>query len=244
MGLPNVFTLQGGYQCYRARVCNDLLDHWNFKQLRFSVVAGPTGVGKTRLLHALEREGAQILDLERLARHRGSVFGAQVEPQPNQVMFENAIWETLRRFDPAQPVWVESESQSIGKVRLPNALVQEMRESRMIWEVHLAMPHRVALIVKEYERLCDATRLKTDFFPVFPKRRVSVDTFARWKMLAEAQRWEALVFDFIAAHYDPVYTRSLSKNFVHLATAEKVDLEDGSAESLTETARRMMRKIT
>jgi tRNA 2-selenouridine synthase len=87
-------------------------------RLDYRVICGPTGCGKTRLLHALAQAGAQVLDLEALASHRSSVLGMiPGQPQPTPKRFDTLVWDQLRRFDPARPVFVESESRKVGTWR-------------------------------------------------------------------------------------------------------------------------------
>ena len=113
----------GGNRAVRRRVVTDLESA--AKGLAVRALCGPTGCGKSRLLGALHHAGAQVLDLEVLAQHRGSVLGALPDaPQPSQKRFETRLWQALREFDPARPVFVESESRTIGRLRVPEALLQ------------------------------------------------------------------------------------------------------------------------
>ena len=101
--------------------------------LVFVVVCGATGSGKSRLLEALAEAGAQVLDLEAIARHRGSVLGELPDaPQPSQKAFETSLWTALAGFDPERPVFVESESRKVGNLRVPDALIARMRASGCI----------------------------------------------------------------------------------------------------------------
>lgn len=121
----HVQKLDGGYKKYRGEV-NRALAAWP-PRFTFQVVCGMTGSGKTRLLQVLESVGAQVLDLEKLAAHRGSVLGGlPSESQPSQKAFETRIWQLLRGFNPAQPVFVESESKKVGNLRVPEALMQKI----------------------------------------------------------------------------------------------------------------------
>ena len=98
-----VQVIEGGYKAFRRAMLADLPAR--VQRLQYRVVCGPTGSGKTRLLHALHAAGAQVLDLEALASHRASVLGLiPGHPQPSQKRFEMLVWETLRAFDPARPV--------------------------------------------------------------------------------------------------------------------------------------------
>ena len=97
------------------------------------MIHGTTGSGKSRLLHAIKDTGAQVLDLEGLAAHRGSVLGTLPgRPQPAQKMFETSLWDALRQFDPAKPVYVEGESKKIGQLQVPEALMHTMRASACV----------------------------------------------------------------------------------------------------------------
>src|SRR5690606_35778727 len=123
-----VTLIEGGYKAWRAALVDDLARMApNFE---YRVICGPTGSGKTRLLHALAAQGAQVLDLEALAAHRSSVLGhIPGQAQPSQKRFDSLVWQALRGFDPAQVVYVESESKKVGNLRVPDALMEAMRKS-------------------------------------------------------------------------------------------------------------------
>ena len=143
-----VDRLPGGWKAYRAWV-RDELEHPPGK-LRYHVLGGPTGCGKTRLLSALAEVGAQVLDLEDLARHRGSLIGdIPGVAQPSQKWFDSLLVDKLRRFDPSQPVWVEAESKKIGRIEIPTALLESMRASPL-FSVNAPMSERVALWREDY----------------------------------------------------------------------------------------------
>ena len=114
-------------------------------------ICGPTGSGKTRLLQALAQAGAQVLDLEALASHRSSVLGMiPGQPQPTQKRFDTLVWDQLRRFDPARPVFVESESRKVGNLAVPDALIERMRASPCL-RLELPDDERVALLLEDYD---------------------------------------------------------------------------------------------
>jgi len=120
-----VTVLQGGYKTYRAWVRRQL--QTLPQQFTYRVLCGPTGSGKTLLLHYLHQQGAQVLDLEELACHRGSLLGAEWgRPQPSQKSFESQLVQVFLKWDPAKPVWVEAESAKVGQLHLPPALWQAL----------------------------------------------------------------------------------------------------------------------
>src|SRR5262249_23282492 len=128
-------------------------------QLAFRVICGTTGSGKSRLLEVLDSVGAQVLDLEKLAAHRGSVLGnLPDEPQPTQKMFETLVWDALRHFDPSRPVFVESESKKVGNLRVPDALMETMRQAPCI-SLQLSRPNRVRLLMEDYHHFTDSPAL-------------------------------------------------------------------------------------
>src|SRR5262249_38391767 len=140
-----------GYKTYRAHVRRGLEELP--PRFTFRVIAGPTGAGKTRLLGALAARGAQVLDLEALAGHRGSVLGA-CGPQPSQKCFESRLLCALGRLDPAEPVWAEAESNRVGAVLLPPALWVGMRASEGV-KLEVPAAERARRLVAEYAHLGD-----------------------------------------------------------------------------------------
>ena len=139
-----VSIIEGGYKAFRAAIVADTARLAGLFDYR--VVCGTTGSGKTRLLHALARAGAQVLDLEDLANHRSSVLGAiPGVAQPSQKAFDTLVWDRLRRFDPARPVFVESESRKVGNVAVPVALMDAMRAKGQCLNLELPDTERVAL---------------------------------------------------------------------------------------------------
>jgi tRNA 2-selenouridine synthase len=207
----------------------------------YQVICGTTGSGKSRLLQRLHEANAQVLDLERLAQHRGSVLGALPEqPQPSQKWFESQIWSALRAFDPQQPVYVESESSKVGNLRVPPHLLEAMRAAECR-HLQLPVPARVRLLREEYlhfERDPDALcRQLACLIPQHGHACVSA-----WQLLARAARWDELVENLLVEHYDPAYRRSLARNFAARDAGDVLQLAAGSdaefialAQSLTQS---------
>ena len=202
--------LDGGYKAYRRHVIRELAELP--ARLDFRVVCGPTGSGKTRLLQALADAGAQALDLEALAAHRGSLLGALPDQvQPPQKSFESAVWHALARIDTGRPVYVESESKKIGTLRVPDALIAAMRGSPC---VRLAVPlaARVRLLTEEYAHfLADPELINARLAHLVALR--GRDTVAAWQAMSSAGKWDDLVAALLEQHYDPAYHHSLASNY-------------------------------
>ena len=235
-----VHLIEGGYKAFRAAMLADLPAR--AERLHYRVVCGPTGSGKTRLLHALQRAGAQVLDLEALAQHRASVLGLiPGQPQPSQKQFEMRVWQALRGFDPTRPVYVEAESKKVGNCTLPDALIEAMRASPCL-RVDLPDDERVALLLEDYP-----------FFvsdPAFFCRRL--DTLAAlrgravvddWKAQVAAGQTEAVVRALLALHYDPGYAQSTRRNFSRFDRAVPVPLADRSGASLDAACQRILQQL-
>jgi tRNA 2-selenouridine synthase len=215
--------LDGGYKAYRRHVIAELARLP--AQLTYRVVCGPTGSGKSRLLQALADEGSQVLDLEALAAHRGSLLGALPnQPQPSQKSFESSVWYALTRVDPARPVFVESESKKIGALRVPDALISAMRASPCV-RLEVPLASRVQLLIEDYAHfLHDSSLINSQLAHLVTLR--GNDTVQAWQELANQQVWDELVSALLKQHYDPAYFRSLANNY----PADESDLTFSSAD--------------
>ncbi|WP_135447671.1 tRNA 2-selenouridine(34) synthase MnmH [Tabrizicola caldifontis] len=197
-----VETLAGGYKAWRALVVREVYD----TPVRAPVVVldGNTGSAKTEVLNLLPGFGVQAIDLEGLARHRGSLFGA-LGPQPSQKAFEAALAQALAGLDPARPVVVEAESSKIGNCRLPP----------MLWKAMVAAP-RVAIAAPRSARAAYLARAYADLTadrvrlgqvvgllqPLHPR-----EVIADWQAMAAAGAFEVLADSLMERHYDPRYGR-------------------------------------
>jgi len=210
-------TLEGGYRAYRRWVVEQLAQIPG--RLRLRVVHGATGSGKSRLLRALARAGAQVLDLEALAAHRGSVLGELPgQPQPPQKLFESRLYAALAVLAPGRPVYVEGESRKIGQLQVPEALIAAMRASECV--LLEAVPEaRLALLMEEYRHFfTDTATLGAQLDCLAPLH--GRDKVESWKALAAGGNFEALVMRLLAEHYDPAYRRSAARNFARLPEAQ------------------------
>ena len=201
-------VLSGGYRTYRRYVTRRLYDEG--LALRFVLLDGHTGSAKTEMLGQLAAMGLQILDLEGLAQHRGSLFGALAgRPQPSQKLFESRLLQALDALDPDRPVVAEAESSKIGDRMVPPALWTCLaRAPRM--ELVASRPERAKYLVETYaDMIADPAALMVaiDRMPVAP----SPERRATWMSLIAASAFADLAEAIMALHYDPAYDRSARK---------------------------------
>jgi tRNA 2-selenouridine synthase len=177
------------------------------------MVCGATGSGKSRLLQTLDEQGAQVLDLEKIAMHRGSLLGNLPDKaQPAQKMFETQLWEKLRHFDVMLPIFVEAESRKIGNLTVPSALLDQMRQSECI-AIEASISARVKLLTEDYEHfLSNPDLLKRSLSPLLELHGQKV--LYDWYEMAEKGEWVLLVEDLLNRHYDPAYKRSTGSNYL------------------------------
>src|SRR5260221_4777905 len=183
-------TLEGGYRAYRRWVVEQLATLP--LEMELIVVHGPTGSGKSRFLAALRRAGAQVLDLEGLAAHRGSVLGGLPgERQPSQKWFESQLLAALEKSDRLRAVYVEGEAKKIGEIQVPEGLVARMRASRcVILQTDLAT--RVTLLLDEYRHLVEdrsALNAQLECLVALHGR----ERIGEWKALAAAGSWREVL---------------------------------------------------
>ena len=203
IGWP-VTVLDGGYQTWRRQVTAALYD--TPLPHRLTLLDGPTGSGKTALLTALTARGVQTLDLEALAAHRGSLFGAMPGGQPSQKGFESRLHDALARLDPARPVVVEAESSRIGARVVPPAVWAAMAAAPVI-EIAAPVEARVAFTMATYADIAaDPAALDTALGRL--PRHHSKATIADWRDMAARGEIADLVRRLIEAHYDPAYLKT------------------------------------
>ncbi len=203
-----VGVLAGGWRAYRRLVVDTLYEQ-PFPAPLF-VLDGNTGTSKTAVLHEITARGGQVIDLEGLARHRGSLFGlAAGEAQPGQKAFESALAMEIARLDPTRPVLVEAESNRIGALRLPPALWQAMREAPKL-VIEAPLEARARWLASAYAELTEDVALLLErinaLAPYQPRERIEA-----WRALASAGKFETLATELMAHHYDPRYARARSR---------------------------------
>ena len=230
--------LAGGYKGFRSVVRHDLAD-WPAR-FDFRVLAGRTGSGKTRLLQALAAEGAQVLDLEALACHRGSILGGLPgQPQPAQKHFDSRLWQALRLLDASRPVFVESESKKIGRLQVPDALIARMHSHGQVLRVQMDDAARVQLLLQDYGFFAqDAERFCSLLDGLVTLR--GRELVGRWQALARSGQWADVFGQMMTEHYDPLYGRSMDRHYGGLCQAQAVPLGDGGPHALQQAARSLL----
>lgn len=202
--------LDGGYKAFRRQVL-DRLDVLP-RQLSYVVLTGHTGTGKTRLLHALAEAGAQVLDLEGLACHRGSLLGAWPgAAQPTQKAFETTLEGALSGFCADRPVFIEAESRRIGHLSLPTSLLEAFHAGRCV-EIVAPLDMRVRFLLEDYSHLFE----RPQYFKDQLSRLIGLhsrQTVRHWHELIDRDERARLFTELVELHYDPAYARSGVRSF-------------------------------
>lgn len=232
-----VDVLAGGWKSYRrwVRAGLDTLS----RSFSYRVLCGPTGSGKTRLLHELRRQGQQVLELEELAHHRGSLLGdLPGDPQPTQKLFDSALLAEMRTFDAGRVVWVEAESKKIGNLQLPESLHEAMHGSPVV-NVDAPMAERVKLWREDYPHFAtDPQDMVRKLEPLKPL--VGKETLSHWMALAADGRVDELFESVMVQHYDPCYRRSTRRSYGTRTEAEGVTLESLRSMGLAKAVRQLV----
>jgi len=232
--------LEGGYQGFRRTVIDGLEQDAN--TFSFQVICGMTGSGKTRVLQEIGALGAQILDLEGLAVHRGSVLGNEPNnEQPSQKGFETALWNALRKLNPSKPVFVESESKKVGGLHVPDTLMEKIRNGSCI-ELRSSTETRVSWLIREYHHFLT----DTDSF----KHKLGLLTahygkvqISKWNEAIDAGSFPELVEELLVKHYDPSYQSSIVRNFPQYQLENFVQLESDSDQAFAKAANGIVAKL-
>jgi tRNA 2-selenouridine synthase len=219
-------VIEGGYKAYRKTVL-DGLDHLPLK-FQLIVLSGATGTAKTHILRAAANMGAQVLDLEKLANHRGSLLGS--EPgisQPAQRLFESRLVACLNSFDSTRPVYIEAESNKIGQVHIPSTLWATMRKALRV-TITAPLSSRVAFLQRDYRHIIEN---KYDLIKMLSglRRRYSKEIFESWQTDIRNRNWEGFVTAILKTHYDPSYARSSASRTltdILVLTATRLDEDD------------------
>jgi tRNA 2-selenouridine synthase len=231
-----VHVLEGGYQAFRRAVIAELQTQPMGLDLR--LICGRTGSAKSRLLQALQKQGAQVLDLEALACHRGSVLGPLPgQPQPSQKAFETELWRALRGLDTARAIFVEGESRTIGRLRVPEALLDRLRAAPCL-QVQMPLAARVAFLLQDYAHFVTDVESFCERLQALREVRGAA-VVERWQAQARAGRLAPVVEELLTLHYDPNYQRSMQRNFAGFDEARVIELPDAGEATLAAAARQL-----
>jgi len=226
--------LKGGYKAWRTHVIAQL--ETLAPQLPLRVLCGPTGSAKTGVLHALAQMGEQVLDLEALAGHRGSVLGAVPgTEQPSQKGFETRLFSALAGLDLQKTIWVEAESRRIGRIAVPEPLLQRLRASPVV-EIMATPAARLAYLLRDYAWLGDDVQQLCAKLGML-KGLVANEVLAQWLSWAQNRALPALFAALMAQHYDPLYARSQGRHLQRLLHAGQVQTDDLSPQGIAALAR-------
>ena len=196
-------SLNGGYKAYRQLALATFK-----KPFQFIVIGGYTGSGKSEILRALEKRGEQIIDLEKLANHKGSAFGGlMMPPQPTTEQFQNDLFEEILRLDQDKRVWIEDESLAVGKIFLPHELWAQMSLSPVV-EISVQKEIRINRLVEEY-----GSSNKEEFLQAMAKitKKLGGQHFndAKEKLL---QGDMGSTINILLTYYDKAYNNGLKEN--------------------------------
>ncbi|MEI7530319.1 MAG: tRNA 2-selenouridine(34) synthase MnmH [Betaproteobacteria bacterium] len=230
-------TLDGGYKTYRRFVIDEL-SHLP-AQFNYQVITGPTGSAKSRFLEAVAAQGGQVIDLEGLANHKGSVLGGYIDAaQPTQRMFESQLLQALRRCQSDKTIYIEAESRKIGTLQVPETLLEKIRTSPCL-EIQAPIEARIEFLIRDYDYFIQYPEvLKTKLGHL--KEVVGVVKLAQWGKLIDRQDWPQLVKELLSDHYDALYKRSQSSNFINYLTAQSLPLKSLSQPELLALAKQLL----
>ena len=221
-----VELVDGGYRSYR-RLVSDALHDEPLKH-GLIVLEGHTGTAKTEILHRLRAAGCQMIDLEGLANHKGSVFGGSATPQPSQKAFEGALASQLNALDPAKLVWVEAESSKIGRCYIPPSFWAAMVKAPRV-KVAAPIDARADYLVRTYGDIVkEAAKLQ-----IVLARLTGLqghEKVEEWQALAANKAFGQLALELMRDHYDPRYLKS--RELRGSDAVSQIDLPDLSGASL------------
>ena len=230
---PHVIT--GGYRAFRKFIVEETEELFLTENLNLQVLSGLTGVGKTRLLKAIEQQGGQVLDLEGLANHKGSLLGATPSSQqPAQKKFETDLCHKMKKFDLSKPIFTEAESNRIGNIHCPPALWRALKRSTTI-NIQLPISERIKILLQEYPHFTkDTTKLKLLLSKLIPLR--GNDLVTHWNTLIDTEKWDQFVHSVLETHYDLCYRSPGEEDSNYQKATSEILIPDASTESFTQAA--------
>jgi len=232
--------IEGGYKTFRKFVGDELTRLFSNDQLQLTILAGPTGVAKTRMLYTLREQGAQIIDLEGLANHKGSVLGLTPgTSQCSQKHFETNLWHTISQLDPSKTIFIEAESNRIGKLHCPPPLWKKLGEGRVI-ELKLPIDQRAKFLLDDYPYFADQPEHLKSLLDRLIKLR-GREQVEQWHKQIDTGEWQKFVTSMLENHYDLVYRRAGDEKSNYTQPSTTVAMADFSPESLNHAARELIR---
>ena len=223
------FQLEGGYKKYRNEVIN-FLNRIGSK-LKIILISGKTGSAKTKILQNIKLQGGQILDLENLANHKGSLLGKIPGlKQPSQKLFESKLYHQIKQLDLRKNVYIEAESSKIGNIHIPKTIWAKMIVSPRI-EIQADLELRSSFLLKDYRYMCENPELiKPIIYGL--KNRLSKKLINDWLELITKKLWLDLTKSFLENHYDPSYSSNTIKN--DRKVIKKIQAKSFSKEEINE----------
>ncbi len=231
--------IRGGYRTFRQHVVTQIDEIFTNPALNLQVLSGLTGVGKTRLLKAIEAEGGQIIDLEGLANHKGSLLGqSPTSDQPTQKKFETLLYHHASQLDLNKPIFIEAESNRIGNVHCPPALWKALNGACVI-NVDLPTKERIILLREDYPHFQDKPEVLTNLLDILVRLRGN-EQVDQWKALVNAKDWNSFVESILIHHYDLCYRRPGHEKSNYQEVTSTISVADAKLNSFVETARHLL----
>ena len=222
----HVAVIEGGYKAYRRSVLTILDDQPG--KFDLTLISGKTGTAKTKILRAAAQTGLQVIDLEGLANHRGSLLGREPDmPQPSQRLFESRLAAVMRKLDPKRPVFVEAESNRVGQIHVPPALWKQMHRARRI-TIDAPLEARIDFLIRDYHHITTDRQSLRQLLSRLGKRH-SAERLAQWDRQILDGDWPGLVKGLIEQHYDPSYKHSTAARGGHTQLKLTTDRLDEKA---------------
>jgi tRNA 2-selenouridine synthase len=201
----NILKLDGGYKKYREFIGKKIKEL--NENVEYIIVHGKTGIGKTKILQSLEKKGYSVLDLEKLADHKGSFFGGLCEKRgQSQKRFESLIYNFFKTTLPKYVI-CESESKRIGDVYIPDTIFESMKQGRHIF-ADTPLEHRIKIVMEDYSD----TGLEAIRECILKLRRYAkIEYVDNLLKLLEEKNLESISKELIEGYYDALYQKSIDK---------------------------------
>ncbi len=234
-----VFFINDGYKAYRNHVIESIEQFFTHSEIQLRVISGYTGSGKTHLLESLRQQGAQVLDLESLANHKGSIFGSINQgAQPSQRKFENLLLEASRKLSHKQPIFVEAESNKIGQIYCPAPLWLAMKAAT-VYEIQLPIQERVKCILSDYSFFTNNPAMVLKLVERLRSLRGGV-LVEHWQSLIKQQNWNAFTRSILEEHYDKAYQQAGKQNSCFASPDRCLPVSSFSSDGFSQVAQQLL----